>query len=89
MTSRIPVNMTLPAELVARLDAVVGPRQRSAFVEEAITYRLRREEMKRAFESAAGSLRAEDYPHWQTSEKVQEWVRERRREVTDPGRPGE
>lgn len=85
MTVRVPVNMTLPHDLVERLDAVVGPRQRSAFVEEAISYRLRREEMRRAWEAATGSLRSEDYPEWATAQLVQEWVRDRRREQTDPG----
>ena len=87
MTSRIPVNMTLPADLVERLDAVVGPRQRSAFVEEAIAYRLRREEMRRAWEGLAGSLNPGDYPEWATAEKVQQWVRDRRHEQTGADSP--
>jgi metal-responsive CopG/Arc/MetJ family transcriptional regulator len=82
MAVRVPVNMTLPRDLVERLDAVVGPRQRSAFVEEAITYRLRREEMRRAWESLAGTLDSADYPEWSTAEKVQQWVRDRRTETT-------
>jgi metal-responsive CopG/Arc/MetJ family transcriptional regulator len=82
MAVRVPVNMTLPRDLVERLDAVVGPRQRSAFVEEAITYRLRREEMRRAWGSLAGALDPADYPEWSTAEKVQQWVRDRRTETT-------
>ena len=85
MTLRIPVNMTLPRDLIERLDAVVGPRQRSAFVEEAISYRLRREEMRRAWEAARGMLK--DDPRFPTSESVVEWVRALRAEVTDPGPP--
>jgi metal-responsive CopG/Arc/MetJ family transcriptional regulator len=80
-----PVNITLPRDLVERLDAVVGPRQRSAFVEEAINHRLRREEMRRAWESLAGTLNPADYPDWSTPEKVQQWVRDRRAEVTSAG----
>ncbi|MEP7379248.1 MAG: hypothetical protein ABI725_06740 [Chloroflexota bacterium] len=83
MAVRVPVNMTLPRELVERLDAVVGPRQRSAFVEEAINYRLRREEMRRAWESARGMLK--DDPRFPTSDAVVEWVRALRAEKTDPG----
>lgn len=85
MTVRIPVNMTLPRDLVERLDAVVGPRQRSAFVEEAINDRLRREEMRRAWESVRGMLR--DDPRFPTSDAVVEWVRALRAEQTDPGPP--
>jgi predicted transcriptional regulator len=83
MAVRVPVNMTLPRDLVERLDAVVGPRQRSAFVEQAITYRLRREEMRRAWEAARGMLK--DDPRFPNSEAVIEWLREIRAEKTDPG----
>jgi predicted transcriptional regulator len=85
MAVRIPVNLTLPSDLVERLDAVVGPRQRSAFVEEAINYRLRREEMRRAWEAARGMLK--DDPRFPTSEAVIDWLRATRAENTDPG-PG-
>jgi len=85
MAMRIAVNMSLPRDLVEELDDVAGPRNRSAFVEGAVRDRLRREQMRRVWQDAAGSLRAEDYPHWSTSEKVQEWVTERRREQTDAG----
>ncbi len=85
MSMRIAVNMSLPKELVDELDDVAGARNRSAFVEDAVRHRLRREQMRVAWQDAAGSLHAEDYPHWSTSEKVQEWVRERRREQTDVG----
>jgi len=83
MAIRIPVNVTLPRDLVERLDAVVGARQRSAFVEEAISYRLRREEMRRAWEAARGILK--DDPRFPTSEAVIEWLRATRAEKTDPG----
>ena len=83
MTVRVPVNMTLPKDVVERLDAVVGPRQRSAFVEEAILYRLRREEMRRAWAAARGMLKGD--PRFPTSEAVVEWLRATRAEKTDPG----
>lgn len=85
MAMRIAVNMSLPKDLVEELDDVAGPRNRSAFVEGAVRDRLRREQMHRAWRDAAGSLREEDYPHWSTSENVQEWVRLSRREQTDVG----
>jgi len=81
----VRTNLLLPAELVRELDEVAGPRNRSRFVAEAVAYKLHREKLRRAFESARGILRREDYPHWDTSEKVVEWVREMRAEETDPG----
>jgi predicted transcriptional regulator len=85
MDMRIPVNITLPRDVVSRVDEVAGPRNRSAFVEAAIRDRLRREEMRRAFEAAAGTWK--DHPGFPTSESVVEWVREIRAEETDPGPP--
>lgn len=81
----MPTNLSLPADLVAALDEVAGPRNRSRFVEEALRRAIRREQFRIAGERFAGSLKAEDYPHWRTSEDVVAWVREMRAEVTDPG----
>jgi len=83
MAVRIPTNLSLPEDLVAELDAVAGRRNRSAFVEEAIRVRLKREKLRIAMERARGILTAEDYPEWATSEKVVEWVREQRSQVTN------
>jgi metal-responsive CopG/Arc/MetJ family transcriptional regulator len=79
---RIPVNMSLPVDLVRQLDEVAGPRNRSAFAEEALRRAIKREKLRVAIERTAGSLRAEDYPHWRTSEDVVRWVEEMRAEVT-------
>ena len=79
---RVPVNLTLPEDLVEALDRVAGPRQRSAFAEEAIRKAIRREKLRLSIEQTAGSLPAQRYPHWRTSRDVVEWVREMRAEVT-------
>jgi metal-responsive CopG/Arc/MetJ family transcriptional regulator len=79
---RIPVNLSLPEALVAELDRVSGPRNRSAFVEAAVRKAVQRERLRLSIERTAGSLSAENYPHWRTSEATVEWVREMRAEVT-------
>ena len=84
-TDRVATNLTLPRDLVRELDAVAGPRNRSAFVEEAVRYRLKRERLRRSIVETAGALAGKDYPHWATSEKVVEWVRQLRAEETDSG----
>lgn len=81
---RIATNLMLPAELVAEIDRIAGPRNRSRFFEEAARARLRREQLRVAVEASAGAWRVEDYPEFATSEMVAEWVRARRAEVTDP-----
>jgi predicted transcriptional regulator len=82
---RVPVNMSLPVELVRELDQVAGPRNRSAFAEESLRRALRRERWRITAERFAGSLKAEDYPHWRTPDDVVAWVRAMRAEETDPG----
>jgi predicted transcriptional regulator len=86
---RIPVNLSLPEDLVRDLDEVSGPRNRSAFAEQALRRAIKREQFRIAGERYAGSLKAGDYPHWRTSEDVVAWVRMMRAEETstdvDPG----
>jgi predicted transcriptional regulator len=79
---RVPVNLSLPVDLVQALDKVAGPRKRSAFTEEALRKAIKREQFRIVAEEVAGSLKAEDYPHWRTSEDVVEWVRMMRAEET-------
>jgi len=79
---RIPVNLSLPEDLVRDLDVVAGPRNRSAFAELALRRAIKREQFRIASERYAGSLKAEDYPHWRTSEDVVAWVRMMRAEET-------
>jgi predicted transcriptional regulator len=79
---RVPVNMSLPEGLVRQLDEVAGPRNRSAFAEEALRRAIKREQFRIAGERYAGALKAEDYPYWRTSEDVVAWVRMMRAEET-------
>jgi predicted transcriptional regulator len=79
---RIPVNLSLPEDLVRDLDVVAGPRNRSGFAEQALRRAVKREQFRIAGERYAGSLKAEDYPHWRTSEDVVAWVRMMRAEET-------
>lgn len=85
MAPRIPTNLTLPRDLVAELDAVCGPRGRSAFVEEAVRHRLKRERLRSAWERAAGAWKGRGLSEWDEPDGVANWVRAIRSEVTDPG----
>lgn len=81
----VRTNLLLPKELVDEVDRYAGPRGRSRYVAEALAIRLRRDRLRKAIDASAGALDPRDYPHWRTSDDVVAWVRERRREVTDPG----
>lgn len=78
----VRTNLLLPRDLVDEVDRFAGERGRSRYVAEALRARLKRDRLKEAIEKTAGVLRPEDYPEWATSEKVVEWVRARRSEVT-------
>lgn len=47
-------NVTIPAELLAQVDELAGPRGRSAFVAEAIEARVKRERLRRALDRVKG-----------------------------------
>lgn len=83
---KVPVNLSLPEDLVEQLDEISGPRNRSAFAEEALRRAIRRERLRISIERTAGSLKAADYPHWRTPEDVVAWVREMRAEETSTER---
>jgi len=78
----VRTNLLLPEKLLEEVDKYAGPRGRSRFVAEALEAKLKRERLRDAIKATAGILKAEDYPHWATSEMVVEWVRELRREET-------
>ena len=81
----VRTNLLLPKDLVEQVDHFAGERGRSRYVAEALRARLKRDRLKEAIARTAGVLRAEDYPEWETSEQVVDWVRARRSESTDPG----
>jgi len=82
MAVRSPTNLSLPVDLVDAVDAVAGRRNRSAFVEQAIRDRLRREKLRIGMERAFGAWKLQDYAEFTTSEDVVRWVRELRAEKT-------
>ncbi len=81
----VRTNLMLPPELVAEVDRIAGPRNRSRYVTEAVQARLRRDHLKDVWDRSFGILKAEDHPEWATPDMVVEWVRGLRAEETDPG----
>ena len=78
------ITLSLPSTLVERLKTVVPPRQRSAFVAEALRERLEEEETLAVMEETAGICSAKDYPYWDTDEDIDRWLREFRASWTVP-----
>jgi hypothetical protein len=73
-------HISLPADLIAEIDEIAGPRKRSQFIEEAVRTKLLNERQKRAMEAVlkGPGLDSEEHPYWSTPEKTSQWVRESR-----------
>jgi metal-responsive CopG/Arc/MetJ family transcriptional regulator len=70
----------LPAELLERVDRLVGSRRRSRFLAAAVAKEVERLELLEAAREAAGSLAKIDIPGWETAESIAEWVHTVRQE---------
>ncbi len=66
-------NVTLPEELMREVDALAGPRGRSAFVAEAVAYKVKRERLRKALDDTRGVLVGT--PDYMTPEESYRWVR--------------
>jgi hypothetical protein len=75
----IRTHVILPKELVASVDRLVGKRERSKFVAEAVQRELKRRRLASAVDKLGGSLAGRGLPEWETSESAREWVRASRR----------
>lgn len=71
-------HVVLPEELISEIDRLAGKRKRSQFIEAAVRDKLTRDRLGVALERAAGVVAPEDYPQWDTPEKISEWVRKLR-----------
>ncbi len=70
------LNVVMPASLVAELRRLIPPRERSRFIARATADRLLQLKQRRALEIAAGAWKDENHPELQTSEDVENWLRE-------------
>jgi len=77
-TQRTPV--VLPAELVAEIDAVVGARKRSNYIQEAIEERLLRDRQLKGLEAGFGAWKDEDHPELTGPDGTEGWIRQLRSE---------
>ena len=80
MGERVRAHVVLPKEMIEEIDCLVGKRERSRFIEDALEHRLILERQKQALSELRGMLDPADYPEWSTPEKVSEWVHNMRQE---------
>ena len=74
-------NVTLPAELLDRVDELAGPRGRSRYVAEAVAAKVRRDELGAAIRETAGVMSGK--PGRMTPAEVAAWVDKLRAEETE------
>jgi hypothetical protein len=73
-------HVILPADLIERVDRLVGQRRRSRFFAAAVAKEVERLELLEAARQAAGSLAGVDIPGWETAESIGDWVQALRQE---------
>jgi metal-responsive CopG/Arc/MetJ family transcriptional regulator len=76
-SQRRRIHVVLPVDLVREIDARVGPRQRSEFIQDAVAEKLNRLRRVEAFENAVATPTV-GIPAWETRESTAEWLRELR-----------
>jgi len=69
----------VPPDLVVEIDALVGPRKRSAFVVELARREIRRQKLLKVFENKEPIWREEDHPEFAGDSDA--WVRTLRAEA--------
>ena len=74
-------NLTLPADLLAEIDELAGPRGRSRYVAEAVAQRVKRDKLGKAIRETAGIMVGK--PGWMSPDEVVAWVDFLRSEETD------
>ena len=72
------ITVSLPEELINRMNEIIPARQRSRFIAEALEERLALAEQALAIEEGAGIWKDEDYPHLATDDDIEQWIRELR-----------
>lgn len=77
--NRRRAHVVMPEDLLQEIDARVGQRHRSEFIQEAIAEKLQRLRRVEAFERVVGSVAEGEIPEWETRESTDEWLRELRR----------
>ena len=76
-------HVVLPQELMDEIDAPVGARGRSRFIQETLESEMRRRRRVAAFQRVVGSIADGEIPEWETPESTSEWIRSLRREWDD------
>jgi len=70
-------HLVMPEDVLIQIDELVGKRKRSQFVTQATRKELKRLQLERALQNAAGAWRDEDHPELAKA-GTERWVRDLR-----------
>lgn len=84
MTTRTTI--TLPDTLMSDIDELVGPRGRSGFLARAARNELKREQLRKALDTARGAMAGT--PGWRSSDEIIQFVDGLRSDDRDPWAEG-
>jgi hypothetical protein len=77
VTRMARVRITLPREILERIDALVGTHGRSRFLEDASREKLDND-LDAALRATAGIAHGRAYRHWRDQRSITDWVRRSR-----------
>lgn len=75
----IRANIIFPKDLLLKVDKLVGPGKRSAFLAESVRKHLDQINFAKVARESVGILDIKDYPHFSTSGKVRAYIRSLRK----------
>jgi metal-responsive CopG/Arc/MetJ family transcriptional regulator len=78
-TTKRRTHVVLPEDLLAKIDELVGKRERSRFIAEVLEAEVRRRRQLAAIAKLDGALAGVEIPGWETPESTIEWIRAGRR----------
>jgi len=79
---KVKTHLVLPKKLLADMDKLVSPRQRSQFVADAAREKLERLRLERALEKAAGAWTDRNHPELTSPAAVKRYLRRLRSQTS-------
>lgn len=74
------MHVVIPEDTVSAIDSMVGKRQRSQFVAQALSEKLQQLRIIKAIDKAAGTWKDEDHPALAGKNGTKKWIKSLREE---------
>lgn len=74
------ITVSMPKALLSELDAIVSARQRSSFINEAVSKQIAIAKQTQAIEESAGIWTDENHPDMQDEKAIDQWLEKTRQD---------